>query len=672
MSSLSIALIGNPGSGLTTLFNQMTGGSTHRGKFSTGDRITKEGPVRDHKGVSVIELPGLYSLSAYSIEDITTRDILINGKPDVLINVIDATSFERSLYLTLQLMELEIPMVIALNMMDEVRNNNIDFDLQKLSQLLTVPTIPIAASKNQGIHELIHYAIEAAKHKTVPKKIDFCTGPVHTAIHTCAHLVEDFAEDANLPLRFCCTKLVEGDQPLVDALKLPPAEVDIIGHIVEDMEYHLGTDRESAMADMRYEFIGALSSQVVSRPTLSTKERDRSLKIDRLLTHRIFAIPIFILIMILVFYFTFSSVGEWLCQGLEFGIDHLVAALGEGLKTLGISPVLYSLIIDGVCAGVGSVLSFVPRIAVLFFFLSILEDSGYMPRVAFVMDKLLRKIGLSGRSIVPMLIGFGCSVPAIMATRTLPSKRDRFLTITLIPFMSCSAKLPLYAMFTSVFFTEHRALVMSAIYLTGIVVSFICALIFKHTIYKGDPVPFLMIMPTYRVPAIKSVGLKMWENAKGFIKKAFTVVFVATIVIWFLQNFDWGLNMTSGANDSILAGIGKFIAPIFEPLGFSDWRASTALLTGLSAKEAVVSTMAVLAGGSTQGSLGLMLSEIFTPLSAYAFIIFCLLYMPCVATLATVKREMGGWRYALSVVLFQTGVAWVVSCIIFQVGRLFL
>jgi len=669
MFDLDIAVIGNPGCGSTTLFNRMTGGTTYKGHLSTPSHKSKEGPVRHHKGVNLIELPGTYSLSAYSVDDISTRKVLLDGRPDVIINVIDATGFERSLYLTLQLMELEIPMVIALNMMDEIENNKIEFDLQKLSETLTLPVLPISASKNQGIHDLIHYAIEAAKNKTVPQKIDFCSGHVHTAIHTCAHLIEEYTEKAKLPLRFCCTRIIEGDEPVLSTLKLPVPELDIIRHLVADMEHHMDTDRESAMADMRYEFIQKLSKKVITRTVDVTKERKRSIKLDRILTNRIFAIPIFMLIMSLVFYFTFNSIGELLCQGFQFLINQGINGINAALIAGGSGPVLHALIINGICAGVGSVLSFVPRIAVLFFFLSVLEDSGYMPRVAFVMDKLLRKLGLSGRSIVPLLIGFGCSVPAIMATRSLPSKRDRYLTITLIPFMSCSAKLPLYAMFTATFFTNHKALAMMAIYCLGIFVSFIVALIFRYTIYKGAPVPFVMVMPTYRLPAIKSVWLRMWENAKGFIKKAFTVVFIATIVIWFLQSFDASLNMVNSPDNSILAVIGKFIAPVFEPLGIADWRASTALVTGLSAKEAVVSTMAVFAGGS---SLPIMLHSIFTPLTAFVFMVFCLLYMPCVATLSTIRREMGGWHYAIAIVAFQTAVAWIVSFIFYQLGSLFL
>ena len=669
---IDIALIGNPGCGLTTLFNQMTGGTLHTGHFSTPEHKTKEGPVRSHKDVNVIELPGIYSLSAYSVDDVATREILLHGKPDVIVNVVDATGFERNLYLTLQLMELELPMVLALNMMDEMENNQIDIDLQKLSQELTIPVIPIAASKNRGTHDLIHYALQAVKEHHAPQKIDFCSGHVHTAIHTVSHLITEDARRANLPLRFCCTKIVEGDEPTLEALQLQDPELDIIGHLIDDMENHLGTDRESAMADMRYAFIEKLCKKVMSRQVQSTKEHQRSVKMDKILTHRIFAIPIFLIIMLLVFYFTFGTLGTWLSDWLSLGIDKCVSMISYALLNAGVNPAFHSLIIDGVCAGVGSVLSFLPIIAVLFFFLSILEDSGYMPRVAFVMDKMLRKLGLSGRSIVPMLIGFGCSVPAIMATRSLPSKRDRHLTMALIPFMSCSAKLPIYAMFTAAFFTDHKALVLIGLYVTGILVSITCALAFKGTIFKGDPVPFVLVLPSYRVPAMKSVGLRMWENVKGFIKKAFTVIFVATIVIWFLQSFDTGFNMVANSEDSILASIGKAAAPLFAPLGFGDWRSATALITGMSAKEAVVSTMAVLTGTGDAASLGAMLTRMFTPLSAFAFLVFCLLYMPCVATLATIRREMGGWRYALGVVFFQCLVAWVVSFLIFNIGGLLL
>ncbi|MEG0829632.1 MAG: ferrous iron transport protein B [Anaerovoracaceae bacterium] len=669
---LNIALIGNPNCGLTTLFNQMTGGILHTGKFSTPSHKTKEGPAKQHENVNIIELPGTYSLSAYSIDDVSTRDIILHGKPDVIINIIDATSIERNLYLTLQLLELEIPMVLALNMMDEIEKNQVDINLQALSEALTIPVLPISASKNRGIHDLIHYAIEAAEKNTQPQKIDFCSGYVHTAIHTIGHLIADYAKAANLPLRFCCTKIVEGDGPTLDVLKLGDPELDIINHLIEDMEHHLGTDREAAMADMRYAFIEKLCEKTIVKITENTKEHIRSVKIDKILTHRVFAIPIFVSIMLLIFYFTFGSIGSTLSDLLSLGIDKLVDMLSYALLDAGVNPAFHSLVIDGICAGVGSVLSFLPIIAVLFFFLSILEDSGYMPRVAFVMDKLLGKLGLSGRSIVPMLVGFGCSVPAIMATRSLPSKRDRHLTMALIPFMSCSAKLPIYAMFTAAFFTGHKALIMVCLYVTGIVVAILCALLFKGTIFKGDPVPFVLVLPSYRIPAIKGVALRMWENVRSFIKKAFTVIFIATIVIWFLQSFDTDFNLVSNSENSILAHLGKMAAPIFAPLGFGDWRAATAIITGLSAKEAVVSTMAVLTGATQGASLSVMLTHMFTPLTGFCFLVFCLLYMPCVATLATIRREMGGWKYALVVVLFQTVVAWIVAFIIFNVGGLFI
>lgn len=667
-SPLKIALIGNPNCGLTTLFNQMTGGQQHSGYFSNAQRSTKEGPVKRHPGVSVIELPGTYSLSPYTVDDLVSRDILLHDKPDVVINVVDSTAIERNLYLTLQLMELQLPMVLALNMMDEVYNNNITIDIQQLSEALSIPVIPISASKNDGIHDLIHYAIEAANRGAVPKEIDFCSGYIHTAIHSIAHLIEDDVKKTSLPLRFCCSKVVEGDELIMKELQLQAPELDIIAHIVEDMEHHLNTDREAAMADMRYAFIENVCSQFINKLSENTKEHERSVKLDRILTHRILSIPIFLGIMFLVFYLTFSSLGTFLSGELSKVINLIVGAISMGLLSSGVNPVLYTLIIDGICAGVGSVLSFLPIIAVLFFFLSILEDSGYMPRVAFVMDKLLRKLGLSGRSIVPMLIGFGCSVPAIMSTRSLPSTRDRQLTMALIPFMSCSAKLPIYAMFTAAFFAGHKALIMLAIYSTGIIVAILCALLFKSTLFKGNPVPFIMVLPPYRIPAAKSVCLRMWENVKGFIRKAFTVIFIATIVIWFLQSFDYGLNLVASSEDSILASLGMAVSPIFAPLGFSDWRAATALITGLSAKEAVVSTMAVLTGASEGSSISMMLTQIFTPLSAFSFLIFCLLYMPCVATLATIRREMGGWRYALLTVFFQTCVAWITAFLIFNVG----
>jgi ferrous iron transport protein B len=668
--NLTMAIVGNPNSGLTTLFNQMTGGIQHLGHFSSFT-TTKEGPVKKHKGVSVIELPGTYSLSAYSKEDISTREILIKGRPDVIINIVDASSIERNLYLTLQLMELEIPIVMALNMMDEIRKNKVFIDIQKLQRELTIPIVPISASKNEGIHDLIHSAIDTAEQKIKPTGLDFCTGDVHTAIHSIAHLIEENAEEAKIPLRYASSKIVEGDELIMDELNLPEPERDIVSHIIEDMENHMGTDRESAMADMRYAFIEKLCEKTVIKQGI-TKEHLRSLRIDALLTHKYLALPIFFGIMFLVFWMTFGLVGAFFSDLLSIGIDTFTSWVDGLLSQSGVSPALHALIIEGVFAGVGSVISFLPIIAVLFFFLSILEDSGYMPRVAFVMDRLLRHLGLSGRSIVPMLIGFGCSVPAILATRDLPSQRDRHMTTILIPFMSCSAKLPIYAMFTAAFFVKYEAVAMISLYATGIIVSIICALILKGTIFSGKPVPFVMVLPNYRVPAAKSVCLRMWENVKGFIKKAFTVIFIATIVIWVLQSFDFGLNLVESRDNSILAAMGKVAAPIFAPLGFGDWRAATALITGLSAKEAVVSTLAVLSGAADTASLTTMLNTVFTPLSAYAFLVFCLLYMPCVATLATVRRELDGMKSALLVALFQIVVAWIVSFLVYNIGSLFL
>ncbi|HHX14510.1 MAG TPA: ferrous iron transport protein B [Clostridiales bacterium] len=655
---LRMALVGNPASGLTTLYNLLTGGAA-------------DGQVRRHKGVSVTEFPGLYSLSSYSKEDISTRDKLIKDPPDVIINVADASSIERSLYLTLQLMELNQPMIIALNMMDEMRANQVFIDFQKLSEILSVPIIPISASRNEGIHDLIHAAIQTAQSGQKPEKIDFCSGDVHTAIHSIAHLINHEAKAAGLPLRYSATRVAEGDELVIEELKIPAPELDIINHIVEDMETHMQTDREAAIADMRYAFIEELCAKTVVREGI-TKEQLRSIRIDRILTHRVFAIPIFLIVMFLVFWLTFGLAGRWLSDLLSFGIDRFTNWADNLLGQANLAPALHSLIIDGVFAGVGSVLSFLPIIAVLFFFLSILEDSGYMPRVAFVMDRLLRPLGLSGRSIVPLLIGFGCSVPAIMATRTLPSKRDRYLTTLLIPFMSCSAKLPIYAMFTAALFQKNEASIMIAIYLTGVLVSITIALLLRHTLFNGKPVPFVMVLPNYRMPAARSVCLRMWENVKGFIKKAFTIIFIATIVIWLLQSFDFGFHMVQDREQSILAALGKLAAPIFAPLGFGDWRAATALITGLTAKEAVVSTLAVLTGAADQVALSTFLQSVFTPLSAFAFLVFCLLYMPCVATLAAVRREMGSLWAALGVALFQIAVAWIVATAVFQLGSLFI
>ena len=669
--NLNIVLVGNPNSGKTTLFNQLTGSNQKVGNLPGVTIESKDGPVKDHKGVRAVDLPGIYSLAPYTTEEVVARDYIIRQKPDVIINIVDATNIERNLYLTLQLLELETPMVVALNMMDAVRNEGTSIDIDMLSETLSVPVVPISASKNEGIHDLIDTAIETAEQHLLPKKIDFCTGPVHNAIHSISHLIEDEARSANLPLRYAATKTVEGDELILARLDLHEPDVDIIQHIIDDMEYHLGTDREAAMADMRYCFIDEVTGKALTK-TGENKEHLRSVKIDDILTHKYFALPIFLGIMLFIFWLTFGPLGTGLSDLLRLGIDYLADLTDKALSGTGISPVLHSLIIDGVFVGVGSVLSFLPIITILFFLLSIMEDSGYVPRVAFFTDKLLRRLGLSGRSIVPLLLGFGCSVPAIMATRTLPSKRDRYMTILLVPFMSCSAKLPVYAMFTAAFFDGYKALVMFVLYVLGIVVAIICALLLKNTIFKGSSSPFVMVLPNYRMPVMKSVWLRMWENIAGFIRRAFSIIFIATIIIWLLQSFDTGFNMVESSDSSILARIGMIAVPVFAPLGFGDWRAATALVTGLSAKEAVVSTFAILLGAPDSASLPAMMSEIFTPLTGFVFLVFSLLYMPCVATLAAARREMGSIWGALATVTFQTGVAWIVAFIVYNIGKLIL
>lgn len=690
---MTFALAGNQNCGKTTLFNQLTGSNQHVGNFPGVTVDKKEGVIRDHhtgehhhgprswghprhrrkdipqpEQAVVVDLPGIYSLSPYTAEEIVTRDFLIQEKPDGIINIVDATNIERNLYLSMQLMELNIPMVIALNMMDEMRANGSTVDILKLEQELGVPVVPISAAKNEGIDELIEHALRAAEHKELPKRQDFCTGAVHRCIHSLAHVVEDHAAAIGVPPRFAATKLVEGDKPMIQQLKLTENELELAEHSIQEMEAELGTDREAALADMRYTFIEKLCSDTVFKNGES-REHMRSVRIDQILTGKYLAIPMFLLIMLLVFWLTFGVIGSFLSDLLSLGIDQVTAWADAGLTAYGINPVVHSLIIDGVFAGVGSVLSFLPIIVTLFFFLSMLEDSGYMARVAFVMDKLLRKIGLSGRSFVPMLIGFGCSVPAIMATRTLASDRDRKMTILLTPFMSCSAKLPIYAVFTAAFFPKYGALVMMLLYVMGMAIGIVCALIMKSTLYKGNPVPFVMELPNYRLPSLKSVGLLMWDKAKDFLTRAFTVIFVATIVIWFLQTFDTRFNVVADSSASMLAGLGRIIAPIFAPLGFTDWRASTALITGFSAKEAVVSTMAVLTGTSV-ANLGTALAAIFTPLSAFSFLTFSLLYTPCVAAIAAVRREMNSGLAALWVAFAQCAVAWICAAVVFQVGSL--
>lgn len=660
---LTFALVGNQNSGKTTLFNQLTGSKQHVGNFPGVTVEKKQGAIRKSKEASVVDLPGIYSLSPYTAEEVVTRDFLIAEKPDGVINIVDATNIERNLYLSLQVMELEIPMVIALNMMDAVQQSGSYIDIEKLKEELGVPIVPISASKNEGIDYLITKAMEVATKKIRPKKLDFCEGSVHRAIHSVAHLIEDHAQAVGLPRRFAATRLVEGDVQIECALKLSDNEKDILNHIVTEMEQESQTDREAALADMRYAFIEAATENAVFKSSES-KEHLRSIKIDNILTHKYFAIPIFLLIMALIFWLTFGVIGLWLSDVLNTGIDTFTAFVDQRLTAFGLSATIHSLIIDGVFAGVGSVLTFLPLIIVLFFFLSLLEDSGYMARVAFVMDKLLRKIGLSGRSFVPMLIGFGCSVPAIMATRTLPSARDRKMTILLTPFMSCSAKVPVYGIFAAAFFAENQALVVISLYILGMIVAIVTGLLMKKTVFKGNPVPFVLELPAYRMPSARTTLLHVWERAKDFIVRAFTIIFLASLVIWLLQSFDFRFNMVTDSSKSMLAAIGSVMAPIFKPLGFGTWQASTALITGFTAKEAVISTFQVLLGSN------MTLHDLFTPLSALAFLCFTLLYMPCAAAFAATKREMGSYRQAVLVVGYQTGIAWVVAFIVYNVGKL--
>lgn len=661
------ALGGNQNCGKTTLFNQLTGSNQHVGNFPGVTVEGKSGIVKGHPDVKVVDLPGIYSLSPYTAEEIVTRDFLLNEKIDCIINITDATNIERNLYLSLQLMELDIPMVIALNMMDEMRENGNTIKIKQLSEDLGVPVVPLAAVKNEGVDELIETAIHTAQLKQKPAVTDFCSGAVHRAIHSVAHLVEDHADRINVPPRFAATKLIEGDEPMLNSLCLSDNEKDMLEHIVTEMEAETDTDREAALADMRYDFIERVCEKSVVKNGES-KAHARSIKIDSVLTHRIWAIPIFIGIMGVIFWLTFGVVGAFLSDGFTAVIDSFIALIDRGLTSYGINPVVHSLIVDGVCAGVGSVLSFLPTIVVLFFFLSMLEDSGYMARVAFVMDKALRKIGLSGRSFVPMIIGFGCSVPAIMASRTLPSDRDRKMTIMLTPFMSCSAKLPIYTIFVSLFFAPvFRPLAMIGLYVFGMVMGVVVGLILKKTAFHGEPVPFVMELPNYRMPGLKSVGMLIWDKAKDFITKAFTVIFTASVIIWFLQTFDTRFNVVADSADSMLALIGQTLSPIFKPLGFGDWRAATALITGFSAKEAVISTLTVLVGGNMTA-----IGDMFTFNAAVAFLVFTLLYTPCVAAIAAVKRELKSGKWALIIAFGQTAFAWVISFIVYQLLSLIL
>ncbi len=695
---ITIALIGNQNAGKTTLFNQLTGSRQHVGNFPGVTVEKKSGFIKSlyvhgfqtraregnavtgeeiHNGklseiprgleVELVDLPGIYSLSPYTPEERVTRDFLINEKPDAVINILDATNIERNLYLSLQLMEMQIPMVMALNMMDEIRKAGNSINIDRLGKDLHLDIVPIVANKAEGVSELAQRTITEALSKHTPQKIDFCTGPVHKAIHAVVHLIEQQSSSSGIPLRFAAAKLVEGDTLMEESLGINQGQKEIIGHIVSEMEEELETDREAALADMRYDFITQICSDSVIRHG-DTREQIRSVKIDAVLTHRFFAIPVFIGIMSLIFWLTFGIIGSTLSGIFENFIAFITSAVDSALSSYGLSPAFHSLIIDGAFAGVGSVLSFMPTILVLFFFLSLLEDSGYMARVAFVMDSLLRKMGLSGKSIVPMLIGFGCTVPAIMATRTLSSRRDKLLTIFITPFMSCSAKLPVYAQFTQVFFPSHAPLVMISLYLGGMITAIASALVLKSTVFKGKPVPFVMELPAYRIPSLKSMGLHIWEKARDFLQKAFTVIFFATIIIWFFTNFDTRLNLVTDASKSILSMFGSAIAPVFKPLGFSDWRLSTALITGLTAKEAVVSTLAVLFAG--EGNLDLALSAVLTVPSALAFLVFILLYMPCFAALSVTRREIGT-RHAIGAALFQTITAWLASSAVHLIAALF-
>lgn len=667
---MNFALVGNQNCGKTTLFNQLTGSNQHVGNFPGVTVSSKTGAIRGLKNCMAVDLPGIYSLRPYSGEEIVTRDFIINEKPEGIINIVDAMNIERNLYLTLQILEMRVPTVIALNMMDEVRANGGTVDIKKLSEELGVPVVPISAAKNEGIDELVSVAYETAKNKIYPKRVDFCEqGPVHRCIHAVTHLIEDHAETAGVAARFAATKTVEGDKDIVSRLEINENEREMIEHSVIEMETESGTDRNAALAAMRYEFIEKVVAEAVKKPEES-KEHKRSEKIDKILTNKYLAIPIFIAGMLLVFFLTFEVIGKILSDLLAMGIDALSGLVASGLDAWGVNAVVKSLIIDGVFAGVGSVLSFLPLIVVLFFFLSILEDTGYMARVAFVMDKLLRKIGLSGRSFVPMLIGFGCSVPAVMATRTLSSERDRKMTVLLTPYMSCSAKIPIYTVFTAAFFPKYRALVMLGLYVFGMVIGVLVALAFKRTKFKGNPVPFVMELPNYRFPSAKSVGLLMWDKAKDFLVRAFTVIFLATLVIWFFQTFDYKLNVAAASGEqSLLELVGRLIAPIFEPLGFGDWRASTALIAGFTAKESVVSTLGVLLGVGS-GDLTDVLGTMFTPLTAISFLTFVLLYTPCVAAIAAIKREFNsGWAAAL-VALMQCVVAYAAAFAVYTVGSL--
>ena len=656
---LTYALVGNQNCGKTTLFNQLTGSNQHVGNFPGVTVDRKDGIIKGHADTDITDLPGIYSMSPYSSEEIVSRNFVLEERPRALINIVDATNIERNLYLTMQLLEMDIPMVVALNMMDEVTGNQGAVDVNGMEALLGVPVIPISAARNEGVDELVRHALHIAKYQEKPLRQDFCDkndhdGAVHRCIHAVIHLIEDHADHAEIPVRFAATKAIEGDPLILEKLALDQNETEMLEHIVQQMETERGLDRSAAIADMRFDFIERLCEQTVVKPKES-RERIRSERIDRVLTGKYTAIPCFIGIMVLVFYLTFNVIGAWLQKILQMGIDAVSDMADTGLTALQVNEAIHSLIIDGIFTGVGSVLSFLPIIVTLFFFLSLMEDSGYIARVAFVMDKLLRKIGLSGRSIVPMLIGFGCTVPAVMATRTLTSERDRKMTILLTPFMSCTAKLPIYSFFVSVFFPGHGALIMAGLYLFGIVMGILVAFLYRSTLFQGEPVPFVMELPNYRLPGTKNVAQLLWEKAKDFLQKAFSVILIATIVVWFLQSFNLRLNMVEDSADSILAVVSSLLVPLFAPLGLGDWRICTALLSGFMAKESVVSTLGILFGGS--------IGSVLSPVSAVSLLIFSLLYTPCVAAVASIKRELGG-KWAVGVVLWQCAVAWIAAFLV--------
>ena len=662
---ITFALAGNQNCGKTTLFNQLTGANQHVGNFPGVTVDQKSGSIKGYPETKVTDLPGIYSLSPYSSEEIVSREFILGEKPDGIINIVDATNIERNLYLTMQLMELDTPVVLALNMMDEVRGNGGTIDINEMEAMLGIPVVPISASKNEGIDELVAHAVHIARNREKPGRTDFCRkdqhgGAVHRCLHGIMHLIEDHAATAGIPLRFAASKLAEGDERVLKALNLSENEKEIIEHIISQMEAERGLDRSAAIADMRFDFIQRLCAATVVKPKES-REHERSRRADKFLTGKYTAIPAFVCIMALIFWLTFNVIGAWLQGLLESGIDWLTIEVDAWLIYFNVNPALHSLIIDGIFNGVGSVLSFIPIIVTLFFFLSLLEDSGYMARIAFVMDKLLRKIGLSGRSIVPMLIGFGCTVPGVMAARTLPSARDRRMTIMLTPFMSCTAKLPIYGFFTAAFFPGKGALIMVALYFTGIIVGILAALVSKGLMFRGEAVPFVMELPNYRMPGAKNVARLLWDKAGDFLQRAFTIIFIASIVVWFLQTFDFRLNIVDDSHDSMLAVIAGFIAPLFAPLGFGDWRISTALIAGFMAKESVVSTLSALLKDAEA------ITSILTPLSAISLLVFCLLYTPCVAAVASIKRELGG-RWAMFVVIGQCLIAWICAFIVRMIG----